>query len=753
MSMAEHGANVIPMHTKRIESFFDWCTERGVQPVQCRTERASRPGAKDRPVPLSGTTGRRNPYGVVKQSPRPSFDRLAFRPPPGALVLDVDRKDGVDGSTTLARAEADLGFLPDTQRLTSRGAEQSSGRMLFRVPFDLETRHAEAWLCETYGGGIDVLISEYRFCMAPGDYNPNSGGSVVECYGPDGAVEDMSPVAAWPMLPADWVDAIRDHAERQEYAQSDPGATVTVGTSEGAGMIARALESIREHADSGQGAEYRLTLMRKAELLGGFVGTLLTEREFEERLHAAVYAVWGSEPDDDEAELISSGLERGQERPFVIADGHDFDDGFEDVDAPVPDRTPIDEIEIPEPSPKLVRQRLLERVSREAADRIFEASRMAEEIGEGETGVDVGDIDAFLSGDVSTTGELPELMVRTDGIGLVYRGKSHTFSGEPGSGKSMIVQTECVAEMHRGGHVVYVDYEDSLSGVASRMLLLGATREQLKTQFSYIRPKTAMMQGIGHEGFRSNILRRDAGVIVIDGVTSALRMEGLDHYNSRDVDDWFGNVVQPMEATGAAVLMVDHVVKNEENRGRYAIGSERKLGAITGAAYQVNPLEPLRPGKVGKLLLVLAKDRVGAVAEHCGTVDGAASLKAAIITVDSTGDTPVFTIDPAGEPTQTAPSAVRETRREKALERKQDRVKVELMKHWENNPNNPEMSKSELVAAIGGRRAEMMQIVDSLAESGEICLEQLGQKLLYTMPEDTDYEQLLFELTASDPKI
>jgi len=34
--------------------------------------------------------------------------------------------------------------------------------------------------------------------------------------------------------------------------------------------------------------------------------------------------------------------------------------------------------------------------------------------------------------------------------------------------------------------------------------------------------------------------------------------------------------------TGAGVLMLDHVVKSEESRGRYAIGGQHKLAGLTG---------------------------------------------------------------------------------------------------------------------------------------------------------------------------
>jgi hypothetical protein len=62
---------------------------------------------------------------------------------------------------------------------------------------------------------------------------------------------------------------------------------------------------------------------------------------------------------------------------------------------------------------------------------------------------------------------------------------------------------------------------------------------------------------------------------------------------------------------GAAVVVIDHVTKSKESRGLWAIGSQRKLAAIDGAAYQVDVKVSPTKTKDGKVTLTCAKDRNG----------------------------------------------------------------------------------------------------------------------------------------------
>ena len=68
--------------------------------------------------------------------------------------------------------------------------------------------------------------------------------------------------------------------------------------------------------------------------------------------------------------------------------------------------------------------------------------------------------------------------------------------------------------------------------------------------------------------------------------------------------------------TGAAVVLVDHVTKSQEGRGRWAIGSERKLWGLDGAAYGFESLVPFGRGKTGLVKITVAKDRCGHIRQQ-----------------------------------------------------------------------------------------------------------------------------------------
>lgn len=90
------------------------------------------------------------------------------------------------------------------------------------------------------------------------------------------------------------------------------------------------------------------------------------------------------------------------------------------------------------------------------------------------------------------------------------------------------------------------------------------------------------------------------------------------------------------ERTGGAVVLVDHVTKDSESRGRFAIGRQAKMAALDGAAYVVEVIEPLGVGMVGRVALRVGKDRPGQVRPHAGTWHKRdRTQEAAVVVIDS----------------------------------------------------------------------------------------------------------------------
>lgn len=122
-------------------------------------------------------------------------------------------------------------------------------------------------------------------------------------------------------------------------------------------------------------------------------------------------------------------------------------------------------------------------------------------------------------------------------------------------------------------------------------------------------------------------------------------MNGLDDRNP-DVSKWMLGLPAEAQRSGTASLILDHVAKSKENRGRWAIGAQAKLAAVRGSAYSMAVRRPFGVGLVGSAVLTVTKDRPGQVRPR--TPD---RKSAGTFLVDSTDpDRIVARIEPAPEP-------------------------------------------------------------------------------------------------------
>lgn len=213
----------------------------------------------------------------------------------------------------------------------------------------------------------------------------------------------------------------------------------------------------------------------------------------------------------------------------------------------------------------------------------------------------------------------PEYMVRSDGIALLYPGKIHSLQGESESGKSMVAQAEVAEALKRGHPCLYIDFESDQGTVVGRLLAMGCTPDQVRSGLHYVRPDINPHAINEIEAFTS-LLRNQYRLAIIDGVTEAFAVFGVKSNDNDEVTAW-GRIVPKRiaAATGAATLLIDHVTKSEEGRGRFAIGAQAKLSYLTGATYTIEPVEPIGVGMSGRLAIRVGKDRPGLVRPHAGT--------------------------------------------------------------------------------------------------------------------------------------
>jgi hypothetical protein len=205
----------------------------------------------------------------------------------------------------------------------------------------------------------------------------------------------------------------------------------------------------------------------------------------------------------------------------------------------------------------------------------------------------------------------PSVGLREDGKGMFYPGKCHTVIGETEGGKTWLALCAALHEMQSGNHVLYIDFEDDEGGVAGRLLTLGAGRDLIAKQFHYLRPESPLDGGINLDDLRNLVMTYRPTLDILDGITEAMTMHGLNPLDNKEAA-LFGRILpRRLAAAGAAVASLDHVTKDREGRGRYAIGAVHKLNALDGGAYILENRHPFGVGRTGRSTVRVAKDRPG----------------------------------------------------------------------------------------------------------------------------------------------
>ncbi|MER6970548.1 AAA family ATPase [Nocardioides sp. NPDC000445] len=207
---------------------------------------------------------------------------------------------------------------------------------------------------------------------------------------------------------------------------------------------------------------------------------------------------------------------------------------------------------------------------------------------------------------------------RGDGLtGLFYPGRVHSIASESEGGKTWLTLAAALAEVEAGGHVVYLDFEDDEGGIVGRLLTMQADPVALSERFHYIRPEGPLGAGVHRDDLRALLTENSPTLAVIDGLTEALAMHGLDP-NSNPDQAVFGRMLsRPLASYGAAVVISDHVTKaSGETRGRYALGAVHKLNGLNGAAYVLESRTPFGVGITGRSTVKIAKDRPGQLRRH-----------------------------------------------------------------------------------------------------------------------------------------
>lgn len=568
--------------------------------------------------------------------------------PEGVLVLDIDAEQGhrvkADGAKGISELSQELGALPATWSSTAHGIDSPARHLFYKVPEGL------AWK----GGaieGVDILQPSHRYSVVWPSIHPS--GEMYCWYTPSGRVASKLPhISDLATLPWKWVDYLRKPDSMANLTHSNPSTTPIASNPRG--YDARMCKAVNTFLNrtlanpASKGSRHDTTLQAVWTLANfaqeGHRGALDAINQLKPRFISEIA------PDRQGRER-----EAAREWASILSGAMEKVNGIQSHTDPC-GQSKIERMtpgEFNEPTQNTVTSQMVEsypqQVQNVGTTPVQNGSAPASQVQNGSMESYEANKNASSSWRFEDLAQLasgielpptPTVFQREDRQGLFYRGAVNDLHGEPGCGKSMIAQIATAQELKNNRDVIYIDYEDSARNVVKRLLLLGVTGEQIISHLHYVRPSAKPSSPTSLDGWRETLDYADTATLtIIDGVTSCLAYAGLDSNSGDDIAAWYNTMPRLISACGPAVVLIDHVVKSKDNRGRYAGGSMQKLALIDGISYSVDMTKPVGKGVKGTIVIKSGKDRISEIEEHCAvnwSSNGSHLREAARIEINST---------------------------------------------------------------------------------------------------------------------
>lgn len=555
------------------------------------------------PVPLPVKKKDPPPVGVTGYNARPvsgadvqdwidngrtdgwKVGNVGLRLPETVLGLDVDAYGDKSGLQTFLEALDRLGPLPEAPLSTSRD-DGASGIRLYRVP------GGRRWADEL-GPGVEVIHHGHRYVVAAPSIHPE--GMTYRWLNHDHTDRANAPrVSDLPPLPDSWVEFL-DRGDVNDRPMKAQGVTDEV------------LAAWLAENTGGDPCRYvlRLTDELDAAFAAGGSRHDAARTTVAKLVRAADQGHRGVQVGLDTAEdlLRRQPDAKDRTRKRGLSDPGEFERMVAGAVALVQADpcSPLDKgccgVEAPTPSPLPIPSTTGEEPAQDTAP-----------TGSTWLPVDLGPVvDGLLAGNL----ERPTPTVGTlDGGGaLFYAGKVNGVAGESGGGKSWTALVVAAQEVTAGRPVVYVDLEDDAAGIVSRLLDLGTDPQAIRDHFHYLHPDERL-DTVARSLVVALLVAKSPTLVVVDSTGEGLALEGINPNADEEVARWFRALPRMLAATGAAVVVLDHVAKANDG-GLWPIGSQRKRAAINGAQYMQEPVRPFSKDTPGHAVLRCAKDRHG----------------------------------------------------------------------------------------------------------------------------------------------
>ena len=185
--------------------------------------------------------------------------------------------------------------------------------------------------------------------------------------------------------------------------------------------------------------------------------------------------------------------------------------------------------------------------------------------------------------------EVPEI------AGVFYPGQRHLVSGPGEAAKTWLCLVAAVAEINAGRGVIWADLDGmGPRDITARLVALGITKAAIGDLVYFTNPEGELEEPEIAEllAWASTAKCR---IFVTDAFTDILVEKRLDGKTENNLHKAWQRL-DPLRTAGIAVVLIDHVVKNERAQNGQAIGSERK----GTAAYLHFDLKALAGGKLSR---------------------------------------------------------------------------------------------------------------------------------------------------------
>jgi hypothetical protein len=206
---------------------------------------------------------------------------------------------------------------------------------------------------------------------------------------------------------------------------------------------------------------------------------------------------------------------------------------------------------------------------------------------------------------------------------LIYAGKTHSISGPPEAGKTILCLHLMMTAMALGRPVVLFDHETGPEQISDLLRSFGADPKLVDKLLTYVPFPATGWRDVDVTRMHDMVSAIQPAIVTFDSFGEMMAANGADENRAGDVVRFANRVFAPITrlATGnrrpPAVIITDHDAKPSASGAgdRYARGSTSKLAKLD-VAIKLTPVRPFSRDNDGLVQLMISKDRLGCLHRH-----------------------------------------------------------------------------------------------------------------------------------------